>query len=121
MKGNAMRALVLSFAALALAGCGGTMASYPGGPTPPGGVSTPRPLPATGTILYSCSDGTQLTVDFQGNSARVAVIGGVAMVLPQAGTAEAPYYSNGRYGLRGGGADAQWEVGRMAPVACRGS
>jgi membrane-bound inhibitor of C-type lysozyme len=116
-----MRAVVLSFALLGLAGCGGTMAGYPGGPSVPGGAGTPRPLPATGTILYSCADGTQLTVDFQGNSARVAIVGGVSMVLPQAGTAEQPYYSNGRYGLRGGGAQAQWEAGRMAPTACRGS
>jgi len=40
------------------------------------------------------------------------------MVLPRAGEG---YYSNGRYGFRGGGANAQWEVGRAAPVSCSGS
>ena len=117
-----MRTLVLSFALLGLAACASTTtASYPGGPTPPPGGSTPRPLPATGPILYSCADGTQLTVNFTGDSARVAIIGGTSMVLPRAGDAGVSYYSNGRYGLRGGGTDAQWEVGRMAPVPCRGS
>jgi hypothetical protein len=60
-------------------------------------------------------------VTFEGNEARVAVVGGYSMVLPSAGTPEAPYYSNGRYGLRGRGARASWEVGRSAPVECRGS
>jgi hypothetical protein len=40
------------------------------------------------------------------------------MVLPEAGEG---YYSNGRYGFRGGGDTGQWEVGRAAPVSCRGS
>ena len=30
------------------------------------------------------------------------------------------YYSNGRYGFRGGGASGQWEVGRAAPANCTG-
>jgi hypothetical protein len=57
-------------------------------------------------------------VDFEGDEARVAIVGGPSMVLPSAGE---NYYSNGRYGIRGGGANAQWEVGRSAPVSCRGS
>lgn len=115
-----MRALVLSFALLALAGC----ASGPSSSFPPGGASTPRPLPSAGPILYSCADGTQLTADFQGNSARVAIVGGQSMVLPRVGSSDpnsAPYFSNGRYAIRGGGAEAQWEVGRRAAVPCRGS
>jgi hypothetical protein len=40
------------------------------------------------------------------------------MVLPSAGEG---YYSNGRYGFRGGGVSGQWEVGRAAPVNCTGS
>jgi hypothetical protein len=45
---------------------------------------------------------------------------------PRAPTWRAPkrgssYYSNGRYGFRGGGANGQWEVGRAAPVNCTGS
>ena len=77
----------------------------------------PPPLPLTGPIAYACANGAQLMVDFTGDEARVAIIGGPSMVLPRAGDG---YYSNGRYGLRGGGAAAQWEVGRGAPVICRG-
>lgn len=82
-------------------------------PIPP----QPTPLPADGPIAYNCTDGTQLMVDLANNQARVAIVGGPSMVLPNAGAA---YYSNGRYGFRGGGRDAQWEVGRAAPVSCRG-
>jgi membrane-bound inhibitor of C-type lysozyme len=85
-----------------------------------GGHGPPPPLPAGGPIVYSCADGTQLSVTFVGDEARIAVVGGVSMVLPNAGSAEAPYYTNGRYGLRGRGASASWEVGRRAPVSCRG-
>lgn len=81
---------------------------------------TPPPLPPTGPIIYSCEDGTQLQVTFQGREARVAVVGGYSMALPNIGTDAAPHYSNGRYGLRGRGANASWEVGRAAPVPCEG-
>jgi membrane-bound inhibitor of C-type lysozyme len=74
-----------------------------------------------GPIVYNCADGTQLEVSFVGNEARIAVVGGYSMVLPNTGPADAPYYTNGRYGLRGRGASASWEVGRRAAVACRGS
>jgi hypothetical protein len=94
---------------LALSACGGS--GY--NPLPPDRT----PLPADGPIAYRCSDGTQLMVDLQGNQARVAIVGGPSMVLPNAGET---YYSNGRYGFRGGGRSAQWEVGRAAPVQCQG-
>jgi hypothetical protein len=77
----------------------------------------PPPLPASGPIAYACANGAQLMVDFEGDEARVAIIGGPSMVLPRAGDG---VYSNGRYALRGGGAAAQWEVGRSPPVSCRG-
>ncbi len=99
--------LVAALALLALAGC----------QTNPWTSDNP-PLPAHGPILYSCADGTQLSVTYEGDEARVAIVGGVSMALPAAG---ANYYSNGRYGLRGAGAQAQWEVGRRAPTAWRGS
>lgn len=99
-----MRVLVLA-SLLVLASC----ATY----EPP-----PPDLPTSGPIAYRCADGTQLMVDFENNQARVAIVGGPSMVLPSAGE---DYYSNGRYGIRGGGASAQWEVGRAAPVSCRGS
>lgn len=101
-----MRALTI-LAVFALAACE-TLAPEPG----------PAPLPTRGPILYTCADGTQLTVDIEGNQARVAIVGGVSMVLPSAGP---DYWSNGRYGVRGRGATAMWEAGRRAPVQCRGS
>lgn len=109
-----MRGWVLA-GALMLAACG----TSGGG----GGVFGPEPgpappLPTSGPILYSCADGTQLQVTYRDGQALVAVIGGVSMSLPLAGNG---YYSNGRYAIRGQGAQTQWEVGRAAPVACRGS
>lgn len=109
-----MRVLVLGLL-LALAACGST-GGGPFGPVAP--EPGPAPLPQNGPIAYTCADGTQLMVDVENGSARVAVIGGPSMVLPNAGDG---YYSNGRYGVRGAGANVQWEVGRAAPVACRGS
>ena len=116
-----MRLLAFAFAALSLTACASS-APYSGGgvlPPQPGPNPTPAyPTPLTGEIAYACADGSQLVVDYANNQARVAVVGGPSMVLPNAG---ANYYSNGRYGLRGGGAEAQWEVGRAAAVQCRGS
>jgi hypothetical protein len=88
------------------------------GPGEPGPDGTPPPIPLDGPIAYRCADGTQLMVDVEGDNARVAIIGGPSMVLPRSGDG---YYSNGRYGFRGGGAAGQWEVGRAAPVSCAGS
>jgi hypothetical protein len=100
-----LRLLLLAAMAAALAACH---------------TFSPPPLPPDGPILYTCADGTQLTVTFAGNEARVAIVGGVSMALPNTGTDVAPYYSNGRYGLRGRGERASWEVARKAPTDCRG-
>jgi hypothetical protein len=97
--------LLLAAAALALAACNTVPNPYN------------NPLPADGPILYTCADGTQLTVDFESGGARVAIIGGRSFVLPQVG---ADYYANGRYALRGGGRDATWETAG-ALVNCRGA
>ena len=78
----------------------------------------PSPLPTSGPIAYACANGAQLMVDFESEEARVAIIGGPSMVLPRTGEGA---YSNGRYALHGQGASAQWQVGRAAPVSCRGS
>lgn len=104
-----MRLLLLA-AAFAVSSCASV-----GPPSGPGGYTPPVPI--TGQVAYQCADGTQLMVDYQGDEARVAIVGGPSMVLPRAGD---DYYSNGRYAVRGAGASAQWEVGRAAPVNCRG-
>ena len=113
-----MRAFLAGALLIVLSAC----ASYSGGPAPlpgePGPNGTPPPIPLNGPIAYRCNDGTQLMVEAQGAQARVAIVGGPSMVLPRASDG---YYTNGRYGFRGGGADGQWEVGRAAPVTCRGS
>lgn len=110
-----MRIKLALAAALALAACATPAPPGPGEPGPGGG---PPPIPLTGPIAYNCANGAQLMVEANGNQARVAIIGGPSMVLPRASEG---YYSNGRYGFRGGGASAQWEVGRAAPVNCTGS
>jgi hypothetical protein len=109
-----MRIVALSALLLALAAC----ATPPPGPGDPGPNGLPPPIPMDGPIAYRCSDGTQLMVDVEGANARVAIIGGPSMVLPRASDG---YYTNGRYGFRGGGSNGQWEVGRAAPVSCNGS
>lgn len=118
-----MRFVVLGMA-LALAACGtsGNMQT-PSGPNnlPPDVVPPPpvptAPPPATGPVMYTCADGTQLMVDSSGSSARVAIIGGPSMVLPSTDGG----YSNGRYSLRGSRDTADWQVGSGAPTSCRGS
>jgi hypothetical protein len=107
-----MRKAILGLALLA-AGC----ATPVPGPGQPGPGGTPPPIPLDGPIAYRCSDGTQLMVEANGAQARVAIVGGPSMVLPNAGENN---YSNGRYSFRGGGASADWAVGRSAWVNCRG-
>lgn len=113
-----MRILVLGAALLALAACATNPLPPPIHPGDPGPNGAPPPIPLDGPIAYSCDNGAQLIVDIEGANARVAIVGGPSMVLPRASEG---YYSNGRYGFRGGGAAGLWEVGRAAPVTCRGS
>src|SRR5690349_11998550 len=99
---------VLAFAALlALSACGTTM-----GPIfqPPVNEN----VPLTGQIVYRCDNGAQLAVDYQNNSAQVAIVGGPSMVLPS--TSGGGSYTNGRYTLSGGGRDATWQAPGGAPT-----
>jgi hypothetical protein len=118
-----MRVLVLGAMLVGLAACASSLppdATPPVVITPgePGPGGAPPPIPLNGPIAYTCANGTQLIVEATGAQARVAIVGGPSMVLPSAGEG---YYTNGRYGFRGGGASGQWEVGRSAPVTCTGS
>ncbi len=117
-----MRTLLIGAALLALTACSTSGLSGPVpepiGPGDPGPGDSPPPIPLDGPIMYSCSNGQQIVVDVEGTSARVQIVGGTSMVLPRASDG---YYSNGRYGFRGGGATGQWEVGRAAPADCTGS
>jgi hypothetical protein len=107
-----MRFLVLIGLAAMLAACGSS-----GGGMGSGGRTTNVPL--TGQIAYSCANGAQLAVTYEADEARVAIIGGPSMVLPEAGDTQT--YTNGRYTLQGGGPSAQWQAQGGAPVTCRGS
>lgn len=113
-----MRVLAISVLLLLSACASGGVLPPPVGPGDPGPNGGPPPIPLTGPIAYRCSDGTQLMVEANDGQARVAIVGGPSMVLPEASE---QYYSNGRYGFRGGGDSAEWQVGRGIPVSCRGS
>jgi hypothetical protein len=103
---SARTRLVILAAALVLAAC----ASF----------RPPPALPMHGPILYRCSDGTQLTAEFKANEARVAIVGGYAMVLPHTGGPDSANYDNGRYGINGGGRQATWRAAGRQPVSCTG-
>ena len=107
-----MRFLVFA-SLLALSACG-TVSG-------PGGVFGPPPvdhtLPTTGQIMFQCSNGAQLAVDFQNNQAQVAIVGGPSMVLPGG---DAGAYSNGRYTLSRSGDTASWQAPGAGPVNCQG-
>ena len=109
-RSNLAKAIGAIVIAATLCAC----ATYPAGPRP----TPPDRLPTHGAIAYNCANGAQLMVDYTGNEARVAIIGGPSMVLPQ--TAEGAY-SNGRYAISGTNAQADWTVGGGAPVSCRGN
>ncbi|MBI1188694.1 MAG: hypothetical protein GC206_15410 [Alphaproteobacteria bacterium] len=78
------------------------------------------PLPLSGPIIYSCDNGAQLQVSFVENEARIAIVGGVSMTLPNTASAAAPVYSNGRYALSGRGENASWRTPGAAATACHG-
>lgn len=70
---------------------------------------------------FDCADGTVLEVTFD-NARNVAIVsteGMDAQTLPIATSGSGYYYTNGRYGLRGKGDAATWEIGRMAPLDCK--
>lgn len=82
--------------------------------------SPPPPLPTAGPIIYNCDNGAQLQVSFVGNEARIAIVGGLSMSLPNTASADAPVYTNGRYALAGRGESATWRTPGAAATACHG-
>ncbi len=71
-------------------------------------------------VVYDCADDTTLTVVFRQDpyEAVVDLPDGSVMTLPGAASGSGFYYTNGRYGLRGKGNEAMWEIGRMVPIDC---
>ncbi len=70
-------------------------------------------------IRYACENGTALIVAFSENAAEISLPDGAKVSLPQQVSASGFWYSNGRYELRGKGEEAQFAIGRMAPVPCK--
>jgi membrane-bound inhibitor of C-type lysozyme len=70
-------------------------------------------------INYACENGTALIVAFSEKAADVTLPDGAKVSLPQQASGSGFWYSNGRYELRGKGEEAQFAIGRMAPVPCK--
>ena len=92
--------LLTLLAALLLAAC-----AHPTGGAPP--------------VVYACDDGSQLSVRFEPELARVTLATGEELSLPQQRAASGIWYATPRHELRGKGGEATWTTGRRVPVACR--
>lgn len=72
--------------------------------------------------VFNCDGDLTLNVvfdnDAEPNTAVVTIEGQDSITLPIAISGSGYYYTNGKYGLRGKGDEATWEVGRMAPINC---
>lgn len=72
--------------------------------------------------VFECEGGLRLIVVFDNDKdppvAVVTIEGQEPQTLPIARSGSGYYYSNGRYGLRGKGEEAMWEIGRMKPIDC---
>ncbi|MEJ8571152.1 MliC family protein [Microbaculum marinum] len=73
--------------------------------------------------VFDCDNGQTLDVVFDNDKdpavAVVTIEGEEPQTLPIAMSGSGYYYTNGKYGLRGKGEEAMWEVGRMAPIDCK--
>jgi membrane-bound inhibitor of C-type lysozyme len=70
-------------------------------------------------IRFACDNGTALVVAFSEASVEITLPDGAKVSLPQQVSGSGFWYSNGRYELRGKGEEAQFAIGRMAPVNCK--
>lgn len=73
--------------------------------------------------VFDCDNGQTLNVVFDNDKepavAVVTIEGEEPLTLPIAMSGSGYYYTNGKYGLRGKGQEAMWEVGRMVPIDCK--
>jgi membrane-bound inhibitor of C-type lysozyme len=79
--------------------------------------ATPSAGPAP--VVYTCDDGTSLTVRFAPEVAYVSTGTGAELALPQQRAASGIWYATPQHTLRGKGDEATWTVGRRAPAQCR--
>ncbi|MBR0555945.1 MliC family protein [Ciceribacter sp. L1K23] len=70
------------------------------------------------TVTFACEDGSELIVAFSEEKASLTLASGEQVELPQQVSGSGFWYSNGRYELRGKGDEAQFAIGRMAPITC---
>lgn len=82
---------------------------------PGGALAFARVRAATAT----CADGRKLSLEFQGEQARLSVDGGPTDVLAQQRAASGIWYASLRNELRGKGRDLTWTPSGASPVQCR--
>ena len=70
-------------------------------------------------ITYSCERGSDLTVIFDGDEARILNPDGSAIVLPARPSGSGFWYESPTHSLRGQGTEATYTIGRMAPIRCQ--
>jgi len=87
------------------------------------GLSAPQAHAEAINAVFDCDGDLTLNVVFDNDAdpetAIVTIEGEEPITLPIAMSGSGYYYTNGRYGLRGKGDEAMWEVGRMAPIDCK--
>lgn len=86
--------------------------------------AAPQPSQAEAiNAVFNCDGGLTLNVVFDNDKdpalAVVTIEGEEPQTLPIAMSGSGYAYSNGKYGLRGKGDEAMWEVGKMAPINCK--
>lgn len=78
----------------------------------------PSRLPTGPATVYACEGGVQLQARFGRDAAWVLLPDGSTAELPQRPSGSGFWYGNAHQELRGKGREAQWTVGRAAPLAC---
>ena len=95
------RAIIAMAVALALAGCNEDV----------GGVGT--------STFYDCGNGTRLKVDFvDAESVMVQMNDDTPITIPAVKAASGAKYTDARHTFWSKGDQAEWIVGRMAPMTC---
>jgi len=78
-----------------------------------------QPMDEDQSVRISCDDGTELSALFDETAVEITLAGGQKVSLPQKRSDDKGFvYSNGKFSLSGDDENAQWVVGKKAPVAC---
>ena len=87
-------------------------------PTPEAAKSPKRVLTQT---VFTCNDKSKFTARFMPNEVEIDAGWRSTVILPQQIVASGFWYKNAQYELRGKGNQANWTVGKKAPVTCTAS